>query len=630
MNSSVEKYLGPLGRFRRDWRKKAFAKSRHIFKYGRQRIISNPSYLRNILLLLLILVASTTFLGRILLQSNQELETSNIWISHSYAVIDEAEKPPALLGEMLANQRAYLLTEQRAFFNQYVINKKDFIKSLDHLDQLTKDNPAQQERVLKIRKLFKAFTSRLESRATKYKGQFFLFRNDVSATLSAVRRTQGDIIKLNDEALESERVILQDRISLLESQKQDYYRILLFGGSGMAILIFLFNALILYSQSRRAMAERSLKESEERFMLAIEGTNDGIFDWDIARNKVFYSHQFFTMLGYDRGPLIDGIDEFKQLLHPDDKEKMWQALEGYLHHESEDFSATFRMLHADGSIIWVQSRAKAIFSRGGHAMRIVGSNADITVLKEYMNDLERSNQELDEFSHLVSHDLKEPLRGICTLTAFLLEDYQDKLDAKGVEKMRRLIDISKRMEQLIKDLLYFSEIGRSDLAVQKADPNAMVDEIRLMLGPLLKERNAVVSVPKPLPQIICDKVRVTEVFRNLITNAVKYNSKPEKRVEVGFLETVDTERGREKNVFYVRDNGNGIEEEHYEDIFRIFKRLQKPADNKDGGTGAGLTFVKKIIEHCGGRIWLESRLQEGTVFYFTLSSSAGTQLQISS
>ncbi len=238
-------------------------------------------------------------------------------------------------------------------------------------------------------------------------------------------------------------------------------------------------------------------------------------------------------------------------------------------------------------------------------------------LRLYTRDLERSNRELDDFSHIASHDLKEPLRGMSMKATFLLEDYKDKLDEKGVGHLRRIVYLSAHMEQLIRDLLYFSQLGRSSLAVQESDPNAMIDEIRIMLEPMLKERNAHIVVPKPLPHIICDRVRITEVFRNLITNAVKYNNKPEKLVETGFLETVDTALGQKKNVFYVKDNGIGIAPEYHEDIFRIFKKLNEPADDKCG-TGVGLTFVKKIIERYGGHIWLESKPNEGTVFYFTL------------
>jgi light-regulated signal transduction histidine kinase (bacteriophytochrome) len=241
-------------------------------------------------------------------------------------------------------------------------------------------------------------------------------------------------------------------------------------------------------------------------------------------------------------------------------------------------------------------------------------------LQRYMDQLERSNQELDDFAYIASHDLKEPLRGLFNHSSFLLEDYQDKLDEDGARRLKRLSQLSQRMERLVNDLLYFSRLGRTELAIQETDPNAVIAEIRLMMEAVLTERHARIVVPRPLPRIVCDKPRVTEVFRNLITNAVKYNDKSERRVEVGFREAVNTKNGPEWNVFYVRDNGIGIEAEFHGEIFRIFKRLNNTPDGQETGTGVGLTFVKKIVERHGGRIWLESEPGKGTTFYFNLNS----------
>jgi signal transduction histidine kinase len=237
----------------------------------------------------------------------------------------------------------------------------------------------------------------------------------------------------------------------------------------------------------------------------------------------------------------------------------------------------------------------------------------------YLGQLERSNQELDDFAYIASHDLKEPLRGLANHATFLLEDYKDKLDEDGVRRLNRLGLLCQRMERLINDLLYFSRLGRADLAVQETDPNVVIVEIRQMMETVLGERHARMVVPRALPRIVCDKTRVTEVFRNLITNAVKYNDKAERLVEIGFLESVNTKDGLERNVFYVKDNGLGIDPEFHQDVFRIFKRLQNAPDGPDAGTGVGLTFVKKIVERHGGRIWLESEPGNGTVFYFNLS-----------
>jgi signal transduction histidine kinase len=237
----------------------------------------------------------------------------------------------------------------------------------------------------------------------------------------------------------------------------------------------------------------------------------------------------------------------------------------------------------------------------------------------YVGELERSNQELDDFAHIASHDLKEPLRGLFNHASFLLEDYKDKIDDDGVRRLNRLGQLCQRMERLINDLMYFSRLGRADLAMQEADPNAVIVEIQQMMETVLSERRARIVVPRTLPRIVCDRTRVTEVFRNLITNAVKYNDKTERLVEIGFLESFNTKERAEKNVFYVRDNGVGIEPEFHQEIFRIFKRLQNASDGQETGTGVGLTFVKKIVERHGGRIWLESESGKGTVFYFSLN-----------
>ncbi len=165
----------------------------------------------------------------------------------------------------------------------------------------------------------------------------------------------------------------------------------------------------------------------------------------------------------------------------------------------------------------------------------------------YTSELERSNQELDDFAYIASHDLKEPLRGLFNHATFLLEDYKDKIDDDGVRRLTRLGLLCQRMERLINDLLYFSRLGRAELAVQETDPNVVIVEIQQMMETVLSERHARIVVPGVLPQIVCDKTRVTEVFRNLITNAVKYNDKTERLVEIGFLESVKTtERTREK------------------------------------------------------------------------------------
>jgi signal transduction histidine kinase len=236
-------------------------------------------------------------------------------------------------------------------------------------------------------------------------------------------------------------------------------------------------------------------------------------------------------------------------------------------------------------------------------------------------ELRRSNKELDDFAYIASHDLKEPLRGIHNFALFLLEDYSDKLDAEGKSKLETLPRLTRRLESLIDSLLHFSRVGRLDLAMDQVNLDETLAAVLDSLGPQLTEQRVAVRVPRPLPTVLCDRARVGEIFHNLITNAAKYNDKPEKWIEIGYLNSHSGNGRHGHPVFYVRDNGIGIQERHFEAIFRIFKRLHG-RDQFGGGTGAGLTIVKKIVERHSGRVWLESTCGEGTTFYFTLDREA--------
>jgi len=233
-------------------------------------------------------------------------------------------------------------------------------------------------------------------------------------------------------------------------------------------------------------------------------------------------------------------------------------------------------------------------------------------LQQRNEELNQSNKELDDFAYIASHDLKEPLRGIHNFSSFLLEDYGGKLDGEGRSKLETLMRLTRRMETLIDSLLQYSRLGRVDLAIDRVDLNEIVAECLDSLAISLQEEKVDVRVPRPLPVVRADRVRVGEIFYNLIVNAMKYNDKAEKWIEVGWRENPAG-----PPVFYVRDNGIGIPEKHHDAVFRIFKRLHG-RDKYGGGTGAGLTIVKKIVERHHGRIWVESSAGEGTAFYFTL------------
>ncbi|MCU0544419.1 MAG: GAF domain-containing protein [Oscillatoriaceae cyanobacterium Prado104] len=232
-------------------------------------------------------------------------------------------------------------------------------------------------------------------------------------------------------------------------------------------------------------------------------------------------------------------------------------------------------------------------------------------------ELQRSNEELDSFAYIASHDLKEPLRGIHNYANFLMEDYGEILNEDGVAKLQTLVRLTQRMEDLINSLLHFSRLGRAELLRQPVNLDDLIHQVIATLN-MARPQNAIeFRIPRPLPAIECDLAQVSELFTNLIGNAIKYNDKPEKWVEVGFIEP-DGENDPHPLTFYVRDNGIGISQDYLDQIFQIFRRLHG-RDEFGGGTGAGLTIARKIAERHGGRIWVKSIPEEGSTFYFTLT-----------
>ncbi|EDX86632.1 PAS fold family [Synechococcus sp. PCC 7335] len=267
------------------------------------------------------------------------------------------------------------------------------------------------------------------------------------------------------------------------------------------------------------------------------------------------------------------------------------------------------------SLPWKECEVEAALELRTAVIGLVLQKAD--ELSQLNSELERSNVELDSFAYIASHDLKEPLRGIHNYSSFLIEDYGNELGEDGVDKLNTLMRLTQRMEDLISSLLHYSRLGRSDLSIATVDLNEVVSEVVELVG-MNNPDNVSVEVPRSLPVVECDRIQIAELFTNLITNAIKYNSKAQKRIEVGYSTETTADPGR--MVFYIQDNGIGIRKKHIETIFRIFKRLHA-ANRFGGGTGAGLTISKKIVERHGGQLWVDSVYGEGSTFYFTLEAA---------
>jgi signal transduction histidine kinase len=226
---------------------------------------------------------------------------------------------------------------------------------------------------------------------------------------------------------------------------------------------------------------------------------------------------------------------------------------------------------------------------------------------ELIEKVDSINKELKDFASIVSHDLKAPLRGIKSLANWILDDCSDKLGEQGHEQMNLLLGRVERMYRLIDGVLQYSIIGRTEEKPAPVNLDKFIPEIIDMLVP---PENITVTVESSMPVIEFEETQIMQLFQNLLGNAIKYMDKPQGRIKVGHVE----QDGFWK--FSVSDNGPGIEEKHFERIFKMFQALA--VSEQFEGTGVGLTVAKKIVELHGGKIWVESKVGEGSTFFFTL------------
>jgi len=232
---------------------------------------------------------------------------------------------------------------------------------------------------------------------------------------------------------------------------------------------------------------------------------------------------------------------------------------------------------------------------------------------QLLKQVEAANRELADFAHVVSHDLKAPLRPIDSLLKWLVTDYSERFDPEGKEMVNLLLARVKRMHDLIDGILQYSRAGRALEQVMEVDLGTVVPEVIAALAP---PDNVSISLDGTFPVVRASRIKIEQVFQNLLSNAIKYSDKPQGLIRVGSSE----EGGYWK--FWVIDNGPGIADKDQERVFQLFQTL-KPRDQSDS-TGVGLAVVKKIVEAYGGKVWVESRLGEGSTFYFTLPKPTGS------
>jgi PAS domain S-box-containing protein len=372
-------------------------------------------------------------------------------------------------------------------------------------------------------------------------------------------------------------------------------------------------------------------------------------------SEAYVSPHIETILGFSRAEWLDDPIRWYYQIHPDDRER-WSVEAAAFVFSGKPLRSLYRVLARDGRVVWFQCDVKMVRRKDGQPWFIHGVGIDVTSLKDAeeelkrardeleirvgertaqlseanadleseiaerkraerslerrAEDLARSNADLEQFAYSASHDLQEPIRNVAICAQLLNRGYTGRLDPEGEKLLKTVIASAHHMENLVRDLLEYTHVTRA--AVEPADltdANKVLATVLRTFEGAIRETGADVT-QGPLPQVILPAVRLQQVFQNLISNAIKYRSTRPPRIHVS------ASRVEGSWLFSVEDNGLGIDPKYHERIFGIFKRLH--TKDQYPGTGIGLAICKRIVEHTGGRIWVQSESGKGAKFLFTV------------
>ncbi|WP_431061627.1 PAS domain-containing sensor histidine kinase [Methanobacterium sp.] len=380
--------------------------------------------------------------------------------------------------------------------------------------------------------------------------------------------------------------------------------------------------------TERKNFEDSLKESRAQLRIAMDLAKLVSWQYDVESDLFTFDNHFYALYGTsaerEGGTLLSSEKYARKFIPPEEVSIVKEEIDRAIKTDNPNFVENMEhsIIRADGEKRYINVRFGVIKDKNGKTIKTFGSNQDITSLKETeeqlketIKELERSNEELQQFAYVSSHDLQEPLRTIASFTQLLERRYKGKLDSDADEFMDYIVEASVRMKAQIEGLLEYSRVGTKGEEFKPADMNEILNKTIQSLNTSIKEIDTNIKVDE-LPVVMGDGNQLQRVFQNLISNAIKFK-KQEEPLKIHVYANKDI--CNNEYVFSVQDNGIGIEEQYNERIFTIFQRLH--TRDVYEGTGIGLSVVKRIIERHGGRVWVESSFGKGSTFYFTIPIS---------
>ena len=393
-------------------------------------------------------------------------------------------------------------------------------------------------------------------------------------------------------------------------------------------------------------AAEALRLSEERWQLALEGSDDGVWDWDIALDTTWFSPRWKALLGYAEHEFENNYNAWRKVLHPDDWPWVQATLDAYLTRRTEAYSVECRMQHKDGSWRWILARGKARFNAEGRPLRMIGTHTDVTTWRETEAALrsareqsEQLNEQLEaaigraqqsaleanlgsqaksEFLAVMSHEIRTPMNAVIGFTSLLLDTH---LTVEQRDWLRTVRSSGEALLTIINDILDFSKIesGRLELEQQQVSVRQCIDDVVSLLGEQARRKKldlrAVVE-PRVPSWVTTDGTRLRQVLLNLIGNAIKFTERGE--VEISIYGETGPE-GESRLGFDVRDTGPGIAQDRVDRLFKPFSQADSSTTRKYGGTGLGLAICRSLAKLLGGSVEVSKTSAEGTTFHFSIA-----------
>jgi PAS domain S-box-containing protein len=415
---------------------------------------------------------------------------------------------------------------------------------------------------------------------------------------------------------------------------EELARITLLGGIGGTAGLALFIALLLWrnqSVSNKVReATRELASSQERFELAMEATNLGVYDYRPATGELIINDRWAAMLGYTQADMGGHIDAFSRLIHPDDEEQTWALFAKHAEGDTPRFDAEFRMCNTDGDYVWIRSVGKVVErAKDGSPLRFLGIHTDITQQREADAELHSARERADAanaaksaFLANMSHELRTPMNAILGYSEMLMEEAEELEQDEFIPDLKKISQAGNHLLALINDVLDLSKIesGKMEIFPEEIDVARLIDEVIATAQPLVeKQQNQlIIERDENLGKAHQDLTKVRQTLFNLLSNASKFT-------EHGTITLRVTQQTKQCDAwlsFAVSDTGIGIPQDKLEHIFKEFSQADESTTRDFGGTGLGLSISKRFCEMLGGELKVESEVGKGSTFTILIPATA--------